>query len=56
MGAKKPAKNKGTPRVEISHRIASKLTNSVTIQGVQDHFLCKEMLISPSILKLHKNN
>ena len=25
------------------------------IQGDQDHFLCKEMLISLSILKLHKN-
>ena len=25
------------------------------IQGVQDHFLSKEMLISLSILKLHKN-
>ena len=25
------------------------------IQGDQDHFLPKEMLISPSILKLHKN-
>ena len=24
------------------------------VQGDQDHFLCKEMLISPSILKLHK--
>ena len=26
-----------------------------TIQGDQDHFLAKEMLISLSILKLHKN-
>ena len=26
-----------------------------SLQGDQDHFLCKEMLISPSILKLHKN-
>ena len=25
------------------------------LQGDQDHFLSKEMLISPSILKLHKN-
>ena len=25
------------------------------VQGDQDHFLCKEMLISRSILKLHKN-
>ena len=25
------------------------------IQGDQDHFFPKEMLISPSILKLHKN-
>ena len=25
------------------------------LQGVQDHFLSKEMLISLSILKLHKN-
>ena len=25
------------------------------VQGDQDHFLCKEMLISPSILKLQKN-
>ena len=25
------------------------------VQGDQDHFLCKEMLLSPSILKLHKN-
>ena len=25
------------------------------LQGDQDHFFPKEMLISPSILKLHKN-
>ena len=25
------------------------------LQGDQDHFFTKEMLISPSILKLHKN-
>ena len=28
---------------------------AVKIQGDQDHFFTKEMLISPSILKLHKN-
>ena len=28
---------------------------SFLLQGDQDHFLAKEMLISPSILKLHKN-
>ena len=27
----------------------------LTVQGDQDHFYAKEMLISPSILKLHKN-
>ena len=32
-----------------------KKENSMHVQGDQDHFLCKEMLISPSILKLHKN-
>ena len=30
-------------------------TLGALVQGVQDHFLCKEMLISLSILKLHKN-
>ena len=29
--------------------------NQTVVQGDQDHFLSKEMLISPSILKLHKN-
>ena len=28
---------------------------SKNLQGDQDHFLCKEMLITPLILKLHKN-
>ena len=28
---------------------------TVLLQGDQDHFLSKEMLLSPSILKLHKN-
>ena len=27
----------------------------IYVQGDQDHFYAKEMLISPSILKLHKN-
>ena len=32
-----------------------KIKHRVPIQGDQDHFLAKEMLISLSILKLHKN-
>ena len=28
---------------------------NINLQGDQDHFLSKEMLISPLILKLHKN-
>ena len=39
-------------RVEIRAFLQKALKS---LQGVQDHFLCKEMLISHSIFKLHKN-
>ena len=38
----------------FTNQISPKLIN-FDIQGDQDHFLAKEMLISPSVLKLHKN-
>ena len=38
--------------VHFSRAILNLIPN---VQGDQDHFLAKEMLISPSILKLHKN-
>ena len=50
----KQARVAGSSRLLENKQLSSK-SFAYLLQGDQDHFLCKEMLISPSILKLHKN-
>ena len=39
----------------LAHLVEKNKAAVTTLQGDQDHFFSKEMLITPSILKLHKN-
>ena len=41
--------------IELCFSKRRRFISQKVVQGDQDHFLSKEMLISPSILKLHKN-
>ena len=57
------SQNKGQYNTRTKHKlsyVSAKMyhigtSNIEKVQGDQDHFFTKEMLISPSILKLHKN-